>query len=53
MEYFDRQILAGLSKVPAPNCPGSLIVTGNSQAVFTSPNPGDNIMAACEYGKPL
>ena len=50
MVFYDQQILAGLSKVPTPNCPGTMIVTGKSQAVFTGPNQGDVIMAASEYG---
>lgn len=51
MAYYDQQILSGLSKVPTPNSPGSLIVTGNAQAVLTYPNPGNTVMAACELGK--
>lgn len=51
MAYYDQQILSGLTKVPTPNSPGSLIVTGNAQAVLTYPNPGNTVMAACELGK--
>ena len=51
MSYFDQQILAGLTKVPTPNSPGRLIVTGDAQSVFTGNNPGESIMAACQYGK--
>lgn len=51
MTFYDRQILSGLEKVPTPNSPGTLVVTGNAQAVFSPYNPGDTTMAACEYGK--
>lgn len=50
MAYFDRQILAGLNKVPTPNSPGTLIVTGDAQAVYATPRPGDIIMAAAQRG---
>lgn len=53
MNYFDQQILAGLTKVPTPTHPGTLIVTGDAQPVFTGNNPGDTIMAACLYGKQI
>ena len=33
--YYDREILNGLTKVPVPNVPGSMIVTSNAQAIFT------------------
>lgn len=51
MEYFDKQILNGLEKIPTPESPGSLIVTGDSQPVFTGNSAGDVFLAACEYGK--
>ena len=35
MLYYDQEILNGLNQVPTPNSPGSLIVTGDSQAVLT------------------
>ena len=48
--YFDQQILAGLKKIPTTGYPGTLIVTGDAQPVFTAPNSGDTFLAACEYG---
>jgi hypothetical protein len=33
--YIDREILKGLKKIPTPTTPGSIVVTGKSQAVFT------------------
>lgn len=51
MEFFDKDILAGLDKVPATNKPGRLLCTGNSQAILTGPTPGDVFIAACKLGK--
>ena len=33
--YIDQEILRGITKVPTPTTPGSVVVTGTSQAVFT------------------
>jgi hypothetical protein len=48
--YFDRQILDGLENIPIPDYPGSLIVTGKAQSVFTGKSPGDTILAAAKHG---
>jgi hypothetical protein len=48
--FFDQQILEGLDKIPAPKHPGTLILTGDSQAIFTGKSPGELFLAACEYG---
>ena len=50
MSYYDREILTGLSKIPTPESPGVLLVTGESQAVFTGENPGEVFLAACQVG---
>lgn len=50
MSIFKREILRGLDKVPTPNHPGSIICTGDSQAVLTA-ETGDVFIAACKYGK--
>jgi hypothetical protein len=39
--YYDREILDGLEKVPTPTTPGILVVTGDSQSVFTGAEAGD------------
>ncbi len=31
-----KEVLRGLDRVPTPNCPGTIIVTGKSQAILTS-----------------
>ncbi len=31
-----KEVLRGLDRVPSPNCPGTIIVTGKSQAILTS-----------------
>jgi hypothetical protein len=49
-DYFDQEILHGLEKIPAPNHPGTLIVTGDSQPIFTGKTPGELFLAASEYG---
>ena len=35
MLFYDQEILNGLDQVPTPSSPGSLIITGDSQAVLT------------------
>jgi hypothetical protein len=50
MSYYEREILHGLDEVPTPNYPGTLVVMGDAQAVFTVNSPGDTIMAATQYG---
>lgn len=50
-EFYYETILTGLSKVPTPNNPGKLIVTGHSQAILTDNDSNNVIMAGCEYGK--
>lgn len=48
MRFFDQEILEELEKIPTPNCPGSIVVTGESQAVLTGKNPGEVIIAAAQ-----
>lgn len=51
MRFFDREILKELEKIPTPNCPGSIVVTGESQAVLTGENPGEVVIAAAQIQK--
>ena len=51
MAFYDREILNGLDNIPTPESPGTLIVTGDAQSVFSAPNPGDTLMAACKRGQ--
>jgi hypothetical protein len=48
--FFDRQILSGLEKIPATGSPGTLVVTGDAQPIFTGKLPSELFLAACEYG---
>lgn len=50
-EFYYQTILEGLSKVPTPNNPGKLVVTGKSQAILTGSNSNDVLLAGYEYGK--
>lgn len=34
--FYYKELLQGLDKVPTPNSPGTIIVTGSSQAILTS-----------------
>lgn len=49
MNYYDQEILSGLESVPTPNCPGSIIVIGDAQAVLSGKSPGETILAATKY----
>lgn len=51
MRYFDKEILDQLEKIPTPNFPGSIVVTGKSQAVLTGENPGEVIIAAAQLAR--
>lgn len=50
INFFYKEIIKGLEKVPTPSYPGSIICTGNSQAVLTS-ETGDVFVACSKYGK--
>lgn len=50
MSFYDREILDGLSRIPTPNHPGSLVIFGDAQSVFTGPKPGDTFIGATRYG---
>lgn len=34
--FYYKELLQGLDTVPTPNSPGTIIVTGSSQAILTS-----------------
>ena len=50
MSNYYEQILNGLDTIPIPMYPGTMVVMGNSQSVYSPNAVGNTVVATCRIG---